>query len=181
MTERKNALVGWGPDLGAPTTFVLLRHGVTPLTAEKRFSGHGGTDPALTDEGRAQVTRAADLLASGERLGHMGRHAPFMEADAIVASPLARTRETAEIVADRLGLPVEFHPEVRECGFGDWDGLTFNEVEQRWSTELGEWLASPAYSPPGGESSTRCSSGSRQPAPSSRSATGARPWSSRRT
>jgi len=148
----KNALVGWGPDLGTPTTFVLLRHGVTPLTAEKRFSGSGGDDPALTAEGHDQVARAAELLASAERLGALGRHAPFIDVDAVVASPLARTQETAAIVAERLGLDVAPEPEVRECAFGTWDGLTYGEVDAKWPDDLAAWLASPTVAPPGGES-----------------------------
>lgn len=147
-----NTLVGWSPDVGVPTTFVLLRHGVTPLTAEKRFSGDGGTDPALTGEGREQVARAAELLASAERLATLGRHAPFLSVDALITSPLLRTRETAAIVGERLGLEAEVVPEVRECGFGQWDGLTYGQVDEAWPDELAAWLASPACAPPGGES-----------------------------
>ena len=148
----EQALVGWGPDLGPATTFVLLRHGVTPLTAEKRFSGSGGGDPALTDEGLEQVGRAADLLTSTDRMAALGRHAPFVGIDAVVSSPLLRTRQTAEVVASRLGLEVVVEPGVRECGFGAWDGLTYAEVDERWPDELRAWLASPACPPPAGES-----------------------------
>jgi probable phosphoglycerate mutase len=76
--------VGWGsgPDLGAPATFVLLRHGETPLTPEKRFSGSGGSDPSLSDVGREQAERVAAALARRGTIQH------------IVASPLSRTRET---------------------------------------------------------------------------------------
>ncbi|MGW0584933.1 bifunctional RNase H/acid phosphatase, partial [Streptomyces sp. NPDC002920] len=88
--------VGWGsaPDLGAPATFVLLRHGETPLTPQKRFSGRGGTDPSLSDVGREQAERAAAALARRGTIQH------------ILASPLARTRETAAAVGARLGLEV---------------------------------------------------------------------------
>lgn len=56
--------VGWGgADLGAPATFVLLRHGETPLTPQKRFSGRGGSDPSLSDVGREQAERVAAALA----------------------------------------------------------------------------------------------------------------------
>lgn len=56
---------GWSaaPDLGAPATLVLLRHGETPLTPQKRFSGSGGTDPALSAAGREQAHRVAEALA----------------------------------------------------------------------------------------------------------------------
>lgn len=151
MAERSR-LVGWGPDLGPPTTFVLLRHGVTALTAEKRFSGSGGSDPALTDEGLAQVTRAAAFLASSERLTFPARHAPLAEIHAVVASPLQRTRQTADAVAQQLGLEVEIESDVRECGFGVWDGLTYDEVDAGWPDELRTWMGSPSSAPPEGES-----------------------------
>ena len=61
--ERAAAHSGWGPDLGPPTTLVLLRHGETPLTPEKRFSGSGGTDPELSAAGRRQAQAVARALA----------------------------------------------------------------------------------------------------------------------
>ena len=147
-----NALVGWAPDLGEPTTFVLVRHGVTPLTREKRFSGFGGADPALTAEGEQQVADAAAFLSDHEQHAALGRYAPFTRVDAIVASPLLRTQQTAEALSAKLGLPIETDDGVRECGFGEWDGLTYAEVSERWPDELAAWLASSAHAPPGGES-----------------------------
>ncbi|MFC5255579.1 bifunctional RNase H/acid phosphatase [Streptomyces cinereospinus] len=131
--------VGWGaPDLGAPATFVLLRHGETPLTPEKRFSGSGGGDPSLSDVGREQAERVAAALA---RRGTI---------QAVVASPLARARETAGIVAARLGLEVGVDDGLRETDFGAWEGLTFAEVHQRHPDDLSAWLASPDAEPTGG-------------------------------
>ncbi|MBR8641382.1 bifunctional RNase H/acid phosphatase [Streptomyces tuirus] len=133
------ATPGWAPaDMGAPATFVLLRHGETPLTPQKRFSGSGGTDPALSDAGREQAERAAALLA---RRGTI---------QAIVSSPLARTRETAGIVAARLGLDVSLDEGLRETDFGAWEGLTFAEVRERYPDDLNAWLASPDAEPTGG-------------------------------
>ncbi|MEU6181018.1 bifunctional RNase H/acid phosphatase [Streptomyces coeruleorubidus] len=132
---------GWAPaDMGAPATFVLLRHGETPLTPQKRFSGSGGTDPSLSDVGREQAERAAALLA---RRGTI---------QAIVSSPLARTRETAGIIAARLGLDVSVDDGLRETDFGAWEGLTFAEVRERHPDDLNAWLASPGAEPTGGES-----------------------------
>ncbi|MFJ6544489.1 bifunctional RNase H/acid phosphatase [Streptomyces sp. NPDC091385] len=136
---------GWSaaPDLGAPATFVLLRHGETPLTPQKRFSGSGGTDPSLSEVGREQAERVATALA---RRGTI---------QAVVASPLARTRETAGIVADRLGLEVTVDDGLRETDFGAWEGLTFGEVRERYPDDLTAWLADPAVRPTGdGESFT---------------------------
>ena len=76
-------------DLGVPTTLLLLRHGRTPLTAAKRFSGSGGADPSLDDEGRRQADAVAALLASRADLA------------AVIASPLRRTRETAQAMVQR--------------------------------------------------------------------------------
>jgi probable phosphoglycerate mutase len=130
---------GWGPpDMGAPATFVLLRHGETPLTPQKRFSGSGGSDPALSAVGREQAEKVAESLA---RRGTI---------EAIVASPLARTRETAGIVAARLGLEVTVEEGLRETDFGAWEGLTFGEVRDRHPADLDAWLASPDAEPTGG-------------------------------
>ncbi|MPY62077.1 bifunctional RNase H/acid phosphatase [Streptomyces spongiae] len=129
------------PDLGAPATFVLLRHGETPLTPEKRFSGSGGSDPALSDVGRHQAERVAAALAARGTV------------QAIVSSPLARCRETAGIVAARLGLQVTVEDGLRETDFGAWEGLTFGEVRERHPEDLGAWLGSPGAQPTGdGES-----------------------------
>ncbi|QEU94696.1 bifunctional RNase H/acid phosphatase [Streptomyces kanamyceticus] len=134
--------VGWAApaDLGAPATFVLLRHGETPLTPEKRFSGSGGSDPSLSDAGREQVERAAAALAARGTI------------QAVVSSPLKRCQETAHTVAARLGLDVHLEEGLRETDFGAWEGLTFGEVRERQPEELTAWLASPKVAPPGGES-----------------------------
>ncbi|MFE6825463.1 bifunctional RNase H/acid phosphatase [Streptomyces sp. NPDC057690] len=132
--------VGWGaaPDLGAPATFVLLRHGETPLTPQKRFSGSGGTDPSLSDVGREQAERVAAALARRGTVQH------------ILASPLARTRETAAAVAARLGLEVTVEDGLIETDFGAWEGLTFGEVRERHPEDLNAWLADPEAEPTGG-------------------------------
>ncbi|MFD9003528.1 bifunctional RNase H/acid phosphatase [Streptomyces sp. NPDC059582] len=133
------AAPGWAPaDMGAPATFVLLRHGETPLTPQKRFSGSGGSDPSLSAVGREQAERVAAALA---RRGTI---------EAIVASPLARTRETAGAVAARLGLEVTVDDGLRETDFGVWEGLTFGEVRERYPDDLNAWLADPEAEPTGG-------------------------------
>jgi probable phosphoglycerate mutase len=135
---------GWGgaADLGAPTVLVLLRHGETALTPEKRFSGSGGSDPVLSERGREQARRAAEALAARGTVR------------AVVSSPLTRCRETAAAVADRLGLEVRVEDGLRETDFGAWEGLTFAEARERDPVALDAWLASPDLAPPGGESFT---------------------------
>ena len=130
-------LVGWQDRSTAPTTTLLLRHGQTPLSVEKRFSGIG--DPALTDVGIAQAQAAA------ERLRDSG-------AVAVVASPLRRAQQTAAAVASVLGVDVRTEPGFAETDFGDWEGYTFGEVRAKWPAEMDAWLASTAVAPPHGES-----------------------------
>ena len=133
---------GWGGAMGAGTTFVMLRHGVTASTERKAFSGSGDgvADPELTETGHEQARRAAAWLS--ERV----------EVDAIVASPMRRTRQTAAEAADVLGLPVAIEDGVIETAFGDWDGHTFAEIQQGWGDELTAWLGDSSIAPPGGES-----------------------------
>ncbi|MGI5257516.1 bifunctional RNase H/acid phosphatase [Streptomyces angustmyceticus] len=131
--------VGWGsPDLGPPATLVLLRHGETPLTPEKRFSGSGGTDPALSAAGRRQAEATAAALAARGTI------------QAVVSSPLRRCRETAGTVAERLGLEVRIEEGLRETDFGAWEGLTFAEVRERHPEDLDAWLGSAKAAPTGG-------------------------------
>ncbi|MGA5097689.1 bifunctional RNase H/acid phosphatase [Streptomyces lavendulocolor] len=134
--------VGWAAtaDLGAPATFVLLRHGETALTPEKRFSGSGGSDPDLSPVGRRQADAVAAALAARGTVQE------------IVSSPLARCRQTAATVAARLGLDVHVDDELRETDFGAWEGLTFAEVRERYPDDMDAWLASPDAAPTGGES-----------------------------
>lgn len=129
-----------GADVGPPTTLVLLRHGSTVHSVEKRFSGWGGDDAPLSAEGRRQADLAAQALARAGAL------------DAIVCSPMARARETAQVVADRLGLALREDEGWRECSFGEWDGLTMAQVQERWPRELAAWQGSTSVAPPGGES-----------------------------
>jgi broad specificity phosphatase PhoE/ribonuclease HI len=140
VAEPKAPDQGWGGGFGPATTFVLLRHGETPLTPEKRFSGSGGTDPDLSDKGRRQAGRVADALAARGTV------------EAVVSSPLVRCRQTADTVATRLGLDVTIDKDLRETDFGAWEGLTFAEVKERFPAELDAWLAAPQIAPPDGES-----------------------------
>ncbi|MDQ0952888.1 broad specificity phosphatase PhoE/ribonuclease HI [Streptomyces phaeochromogenes] len=137
-SEAPAAAGGAPPDLGAPTTLVLLRHGETPLTPQKRFSGSGGSDPALSDTGRHQADRVATALAARGTVQD------------VISSPLARCRETAEIVAARLGLDVRIEDGLRETDFGAWEGLTFAEVRERYPDDMSTWLSSPDAEPTGG-------------------------------
>jgi broad specificity phosphatase PhoE/ribonuclease HI len=136
---------GWAPPTGPPTTLVLVRHGVTELTSGKRFSGGlRSSNPGLSDEGRDQMRAVADWLA------------PLAEqVEAIVASPVRRTRESAEILAERLGLSIQEEPGLAEMEFGSWDGKTFLEVAEQEQAALDSWIGSVDVRPGGnGESFT---------------------------
>ncbi len=128
----------WTPPQTTPTRLLLVRHGVTEYSVNRRFAGRSDLD--LTAEGERQARQAA------------GRIAQLGPVDAVVSSPLRRTRQTAQQIADRLRLPVQVEDGLVETDFGDWDGYTYDEVRQRWPDELQRWLADPAVAPPSGES-----------------------------
>ncbi|QNG18463.1 bifunctional RNase H/acid phosphatase [Rhodococcus triatomae] len=129
---------GWMATTGTPTRFLLLRHGQTPLSVERRYSGRG--NPELTEAGLAQAASAA------RRFGSRGGVA------AVVSSPLDRARVTAETAARALDLPVQVHEGLIETDFGDWEGLTFAEAAARDPELHRKWLSDTSVRPPGGES-----------------------------
>ncbi len=135
-------LRGWGPPRGKPTTLVLVRHGVTDATQGKLFSGGlASSNPPLNTEGREQARATGEWLA------------PLSGAfDALVSSPVRRTRETAEILAELLDLGIEEEHGIAEMEFGTWDGMSFTEVHEKWPDELGSWLGDLESAPHGGES-----------------------------
>lgn len=129
---------GWAAAQGQPTTTVLLRHGETPLSPERRFAGRG--DIPLTPAGLRQATAAARRLAARGGIG------------LIVTSPLQRARRTADAVAAATGAPVRVEDAWMEMDFGDWEGLTYPEAMERWPAEAAAWLRDATVAPPGGES-----------------------------
>jgi ribonuclease H / adenosylcobalamin/alpha-ribazole phosphatase len=129
---------GWGPPRLEATTTLLLRHGATALSAERRFAGRG--DIPLTAAGEQQAAAAAAELA--ERGG----------IDLVVASPLRRALRTAELASAATGAPLQVDDDLAETDFGAWEGLTFAEASERWPAQLASWLAGADVPPPGGES-----------------------------
>jgi ribonuclease H / adenosylcobalamin/alpha-ribazole phosphatase len=129
---------GWNAAHREPVTTVLLRHGETPLSGERRFAGRG--DIPLTETGQRQAQAAAERVAAraGIKL--------------IVTSPLQRARVTAEAVAAATGAPVRVDDGWMETDFGEWEGLSFAEAMQRWPDELAAWSKDTSVAPPGGES-----------------------------
>ncbi|GGL06057.1 bifunctional RNase H/acid phosphatase [Nocardia jinanensis] len=129
---------GWTGAAGRPTRLLLLRHGQTELSVQRRYSGRG--NPPLTVVGREQADRAAKMLAAKGDIS------------AIVTSPLGRARETAEAAGAALGIEVRVVEGLTETDFGEWEGLTFREAADRDPDLHAEWLGDPSLRAPGGES-----------------------------
>jgi len=102
---------------GGLTTLLLWRHGSTEWNGQERIQGH--IDTPLNDLGRAQAAAAAPLLAAREPA-------------AIVSSDLGRCLDTAAVLAQVTGLPVRRDARLRERYYGEWQGLSLTEVEQRF-------------------------------------------------
>ena len=130
-----SALTG---NTGCPTRLLLLRHGQTELSRQRRYSGRG--DPELTDTGRGQAADAARYLADKRGIS------------AVISSPLQRAHATATAAADALGLTVAVYPDLIETDFGEWEGLTFPEAAERHPEVHGRWLRDTSLAAPGGES-----------------------------
>jgi broad specificity phosphatase PhoE len=118
------------------TVFHLVRHGEHVLAGRVLAGRTHGV--GLSERGRAEVAVVAERLAA-ENIA------------ALYSSPLQRTKETAEILSARLDLPIGYREDIIELDFGEWTGLTFNQVraDQRW--ELWRSCRSIA-AVPGGES-----------------------------
>lgn len=138
----------WLPPAGTPTRLVLMRHGATEHSAQHRFSGRN-TLP-LTPAGQAQ---AAALARRAAALGDVA---------SVVTSPLLRAEQTSAVIADALSVPIRTDDGLAEIDFGEWEGLSYAEIEQGWPTELAAWYRSPDVPPPAGESVTDATARVRQ-------------------
>ena len=106
------------------TELLLVRHGETDWNRDRRFQGHA--DPPLNEMGREQAHALAAELA-GERI------------ELVYTSDLCRARETAEIVAASLGADVVALRDLREIDVGEWEGLTWPEIEERYPEGARAW------------------------------------------
>lgn len=129
---------GWTGARGAPTRLLLLRHGQTALSVQRRYSGRG--NPPLTELGRHQADAAAAYLGSRGGIA------------AVVTSPLHRAYDTAAAAAKALGLDLAVDDDLIETDFGAWEGLTFGEASAVDPELHGRWLRNTGVKPPGGES-----------------------------
>lgn len=125
----------------APTTVVFVRHGLTPTTGKEMPAG--GSGPELSDVGRQQAREAGELIAEWRPT-----LAPLA---GIYTSPLARTKQTAAIIGQALGLEPSESPALADCDAGDWAGVALKELNKKpeWPTVVHHpsWFVFP-----GGES-----------------------------
>lgn len=120
-----------------PLRLFAIRHGETEFARDRRFAG--ARDVPLTPRGHRQCAAVARAL-SGTFVG------------AVYASPLARARDSATLIAAPHKLAVRVEPAFREMAFGEWEGLTRAEVAGRFPREAEAWAATPhLVQPPGGE------------------------------
>jgi alpha-ribazole phosphatase len=110
------------------TRFWLVRHGA--LVEEARNRCYGALDFTLSETGRAQVTRAAEYLAS-------------QPISAIYTSSLSRAVESARIIAEPSSTPIHIAPDLREMNFGDLEGLTYDEIATRHPEVYRRWMNAP--------------------------------------
>lgn len=123
--------------LDSSTRILAIRHGETAWNQDARIQGQ--TDIPLNELGQAQAQRLAQALA-GEGI------------DVLYASDLSRARQTAEALASLTGLPLHLDVGLRERGFGVFEGLRWEEINQRWPAESEAWRRRDAdFGAPGGE------------------------------
>ena len=111
-------------------TIWFVRHGQTEWNAINRFQGQWNSD--LNELGREQARANARLL---EGFG----------IEAIFSSPLDRTRQTTEIIRERVPAPVTYDERIVEWDCGDWSGYLRSEVDERWPEEVAALLADPFH------------------------------------
>jgi probable phosphoglycerate mutase len=119
-------------------TITFVRHGHTELSANDYMCGT--TDPPLCEAGREMAVAVAERAARDTWV-------------ALYASPLLRTRQTAAPIQQRLGLPIQLEPDLREIAYGAWDGRRLSEVRATDPAGYRRWVERPgSVAPPGGES-----------------------------
>jgi len=120
-----------------PTKVYLMRHGEVANGGQKRYNGHIDVD--ITDRGVQQMHRLAGLL-EGKSIA------------TVYSSDLMRSTKGAAIISERLGTSYTQVRELRERSVGAWEGLTAEEIQERYPAEYVEWRADLLnYRPPQGE------------------------------
>jgi alpha-ribazole phosphatase/probable phosphoglycerate mutase len=128
------------------TKIYLIRHGETEGAETKRYKGH--IDVPLSEHGAEQMKRLSGFIAN---VG--ARRAVPLPLSAVYCSDLSRAVKSAELIAKPHGLKPVIMPELRERNFGIWEGMTFDEIKDKYPEEFGAWAGNPLkFSPMEGES-----------------------------
>jgi alpha-ribazole phosphatase len=126
---------GWEQEV---KQLLLVRHGEADGIAPGALLGR--TDPSLSERGRRQCAHLRALVPSGASTAYL-------------CSPLARARQTAAIVTWGRDLSLEIDPDLSEIEFGEWEGLSFDQIERRYPEQAEQWSRFTAdFAFPGGES-----------------------------
>jgi len=121
------------------TSILLIRHGQTEWNRVERFRGQ--FDIELNQNGFTQAKRTASWI-----IGHW-------QPTAVISSPLIRAIQTAEAIAKSCSLVVQANPGLTDIDYGDWQGLTPDEVKEKWPNQASAWFGHPSQTDiPGGES-----------------------------
>lgn len=131
------------------TTMIMVRHGRTALTESRKISGGDGENPDLSELGNRDAAEVALELA---RVGSSGAFSFLAKPVAVIHSPVKRAAQTASKIAQKLGAELVELADLREIGFGDWDGLTNEELFVGHERQYQAWRGSYDVAPPNGES-----------------------------
>ena len=131
------------------TTLIMVRHGRTALTESRKISGGDGENPDLSELGNKDAAEVALELA---RVGSSGAFSFLAKPVVVIHSPVKRAAQTASKIAQKLGAELVELADLREIGFGDWDGLTNEELFVGHETQYQAWRGSYDVAPPNGES-----------------------------
>jgi probable phosphoglycerate mutase len=131
------------------TTLIMVRHGRTALTETRKISGGDGENPDLSELGNKDAAEVAIELA---RVGSSGAFSFLAKPVVVIHSPVKRAAQTASKIAQKLGAEQVELADLREIGFGDWDGLTNEELFVGHETQYQAWRGSYDVAPPNGES-----------------------------
>lgn len=132
-----------------PTTLIMVRHGRTALTESRKISGGDGENPDLSELGNQD---AAEVALELTRVGTSGTFSYLAKPVVVIHSPVKRAAQTASKIAQKLGAELVELDDLREIGFGDWDGLTNEELFAGYDTQYQDWRGSYDVAPPNGES-----------------------------
>lgn len=136
------------------TTLYLIRHGETEGGEPKRYKGH--IDVPLSENGIKQMERLSEYIVQNRY--NMNNVEPLNNLEqfklaSVYSSDLIRAVKSAEIIAKPYGLKPVIMPELRERNFGLWEGMSFDEIREKYPEEFAEWANNPLkFSPIQGES-----------------------------